>query len=195
MGIKDDAPMVDMAAMRAYRLSRLQGEAQARDCAALLLLDPINIRYATGIKAGQIFATALSEPLRRGAGRWPGHGARLGDRQECLAARKPSAGPCRCRQSLTWRPGLGGMTGSRRGPGMPRRRCESGSARGESPWTSAIPTPSMPSGRRGSKSSPANPWSSAPLRSSARRRSPACCMRSPWPMPQWPACAGSSRPE
>ena len=56
MGIKDDAPMVDMAAMRAYRLARLQGEVQAHDCAALLLLDPINIRYATGIKAGQIFA-------------------------------------------------------------------------------------------------------------------------------------------
>ena len=53
MGIKDDASMVDMAAMRAYRLSRLQGEVQARDCAALLLLDPINIRYATGIKAGR----------------------------------------------------------------------------------------------------------------------------------------------
>ena len=56
MGIKDDAPMVDMAAMRRYRLSRLQGEVQAHDCAALLLLDPINIRYAAGIKAGQIFA-------------------------------------------------------------------------------------------------------------------------------------------
>ena len=56
MGIKDDAPMVDMAAMRAYRLARLQGEVQARDCAALLLLDPINMRYAAGIKAGQIFA-------------------------------------------------------------------------------------------------------------------------------------------
>ena len=56
MGIKDDAPMVDMVAMRRYRLARLQGEVQACDCAALLLLDPINIRYATGIKAGQIFA-------------------------------------------------------------------------------------------------------------------------------------------
>lgn len=56
MGIKDDAPMVDMAAMREYRLARLQGEVNAGDCAALLLLDPINIRYAAGIKAGQIFA-------------------------------------------------------------------------------------------------------------------------------------------
>ena len=56
MGIKDDAPMVDMAAMRAYRLARLQEEVQARDCTALLLLDPINMRYAAGIKAGQIFS-------------------------------------------------------------------------------------------------------------------------------------------
>ena len=56
MGIKDDAPMVDMAAMREYRLARLQAEVKARDCAAVLFLDPINMRYAVGIKAGQIFA-------------------------------------------------------------------------------------------------------------------------------------------
>ena len=55
MGIRDDAPMVDMAAMREYRLVRLQAEIRARDCAALLLLDPINMRYAAGIKSGQIF--------------------------------------------------------------------------------------------------------------------------------------------
>ena len=86
MGIKDDAPMVDMAALRVYRLSRLQDEVQARDCAALLLLDPINIRYAAGIKAGADLRDALPEPLRGGAGRRPGHGARLGDRKGCLAA-------------------------------------------------------------------------------------------------------------
>ncbi len=56
MGIRDDAAMVDMAAMRQYRLSRLQGEIQARDCAALLLVDPVNIRYAAGVKGGQIFS-------------------------------------------------------------------------------------------------------------------------------------------
>ena len=56
MGIRDDAPMVDMAAMREHRLARLQGEVNASGGAALLLLDPINIRYAAGIKAGQIFA-------------------------------------------------------------------------------------------------------------------------------------------
>ena len=56
IGIRDDAPMIDMGAMRAYRLARLQGEVQARDCAALLLLDPINMRYAAGIKFGQIFS-------------------------------------------------------------------------------------------------------------------------------------------
>ena len=56
MGIKDDAPMVDMAAMRKYRLARLQAEVEARDCAAVLLMDPINMRYAAAIKSGQIFS-------------------------------------------------------------------------------------------------------------------------------------------
>ena len=56
MGIKDDAPMVDMAAMREYRLARVQDELKTRDCEAALLLGPINMRYATGIKAAQIFA-------------------------------------------------------------------------------------------------------------------------------------------
>ena len=56
MGIRDDAHMADMAAMRRYRLARLQGELRACECAAFLLLDPINIRYAAGIKAGQIFS-------------------------------------------------------------------------------------------------------------------------------------------
>ena len=36
----------DMNAIRAYRLSRVQGEMRARDIAAVVLTDPLNIRYA-----------------------------------------------------------------------------------------------------------------------------------------------------
>ena len=56
MAIKDDDRMVDMAAMRKFRLERVQNEIKGNDCAAAILLGPINIRYATGTKNGQIFA-------------------------------------------------------------------------------------------------------------------------------------------
>ena len=56
MSLKDDMPMVDMAAMRRFRLGRLQAEIQSRGCAAAILRGPINIRYATGTRSGQIFA-------------------------------------------------------------------------------------------------------------------------------------------
>ena len=35
------------AALRQYRLGRVQAELKARDIAACVLLDPLNIRYAT----------------------------------------------------------------------------------------------------------------------------------------------------
>ncbi|MFQ5784836.1 MAG: aminopeptidase P family N-terminal domain-containing protein, partial [Alphaproteobacteria bacterium] len=34
--------------MRAYRLERVQNELKKRDYGAIVLFDPINIRYATG---------------------------------------------------------------------------------------------------------------------------------------------------
>ena len=40
-------PIVDLAALRAYRLARVQQQLRAHDCAAALLYNPINIRYAT----------------------------------------------------------------------------------------------------------------------------------------------------
>ena len=47
-GIGDRAtPIVDLAALRAYRLARVQQQLRAHDCAAALLYNPINIRYAT----------------------------------------------------------------------------------------------------------------------------------------------------
>ncbi len=36
----------DLPSLREYRLSRLQDQIKAHDCAGLLLFDPLNIRYA-----------------------------------------------------------------------------------------------------------------------------------------------------
>ncbi len=47
-GVKDNERQIDMRALRAYRMGRLQAELRRRDYAAALLLDPMNIRYATG---------------------------------------------------------------------------------------------------------------------------------------------------
>ncbi|HLI14305.1 MAG TPA: Xaa-Pro peptidase family protein [Alphaproteobacteria bacterium] len=47
-GLRDNERQIDMARLRAYRLGRLQAELRRRDYAAALLLDPMNIRYATG---------------------------------------------------------------------------------------------------------------------------------------------------
>src|SRR5690348_7129989 len=44
----DHRAQPDMARMRAYRIGRLQAELRALDCAAAVLYDPINIRYASG---------------------------------------------------------------------------------------------------------------------------------------------------
>lgn len=55
MTLQDGQEMVDMVAMRAYRLARVQAQIEANDCAAAVLIGPINIRYATGCGRGQIF--------------------------------------------------------------------------------------------------------------------------------------------
>ena len=47
-GVKDNERQIDMVALRAYRMGRLQAELRRRDYGAALLLDPMNIRYATG---------------------------------------------------------------------------------------------------------------------------------------------------
>ena len=54
MTLKDGDAMVDMVAMRKYRLARVQAQLEANECAAAVLLGPINIRYATGTGMGQI---------------------------------------------------------------------------------------------------------------------------------------------
>lgn len=60
-GLGDEA--LDEVALRAWRLGRLRGEMAARDIAACLLFDPVNIRYASGTRNMQVFS-ARNEPAR-----------------------------------------------------------------------------------------------------------------------------------
>ncbi|MSP82961.1 MAG: aminopeptidase P family protein [Alphaproteobacteria bacterium] len=62
MGLKDHETQIDMGRMRRYRLGRVQGQLKAKGCAAALLFDSINMRYATGSRSAQIFQ--LHTPYR-----------------------------------------------------------------------------------------------------------------------------------
>ncbi|WP_127598929.1 M24 family metallopeptidase [Nitratireductor alexandrii] len=62
----DRAPQteeIDLVAVRGYRLARLRAEMARRDIAALILSDPVNIRYATGTRNMQVFS-ARNAPSR-----------------------------------------------------------------------------------------------------------------------------------
>ncbi|NNF56128.1 MAG: aminopeptidase P family protein [Acidimicrobiales bacterium] len=54
---------IDLAGVRRYRRDQLRQEMERRDISALILSDPVNIRYATGSRNMQIF-TARNSPSR-----------------------------------------------------------------------------------------------------------------------------------
>lgn len=58
-----EAGEIDEAAVRRYRLGRIRAEMAARGIAALILTDPVNIRYASGARNMQVF-TARNGPAR-----------------------------------------------------------------------------------------------------------------------------------
>lgn len=58
-----DTEEIDLVAVRGYRLARLRAEMARRDIAALILSDPVNIRYATGTRNMQVFS-ARNAPSR-----------------------------------------------------------------------------------------------------------------------------------
>ena len=62
MSLKDDQSLLDMATMRRFRLARVQAELEAQECAAAILLGPMNTRYATGTRSAQIFS--MHHPTR-----------------------------------------------------------------------------------------------------------------------------------
>ena len=47
---------IDLVAVRGYRLGRVRAEMRKSDIAAVLLSDPVNIRYATGARNMQVFS-------------------------------------------------------------------------------------------------------------------------------------------
>ncbi|MDA0262418.1 MAG: Xaa-Pro peptidase family protein [Proteobacteria bacterium] len=60
--IKDFEIGIDMVALRGYRLGRVRDQLRSRGLGACLLLDPTNIRYASGFRMGPIFQ--MHVPLR-----------------------------------------------------------------------------------------------------------------------------------
>lgn len=54
---------IDLVAVRRYRRDQVRREMEAREISALILSDPVNIRYATGSRNMQIF-TARNTPSR-----------------------------------------------------------------------------------------------------------------------------------
>ena len=54
---------IDLKAVRQYRLKRVREQMQKREIDALILSDPVNIRYATGTRNMQIFS-ARNTPSR-----------------------------------------------------------------------------------------------------------------------------------
>ena len=54
---------IDLVSVRAYRLGRVRAEMRKREIAALIVSDPVNIRYATGARNMQVFC-ARNTPSR-----------------------------------------------------------------------------------------------------------------------------------
>ncbi|MCR9255498.1 MAG: Xaa-Pro peptidase family protein [Alphaproteobacteria bacterium] len=61
--LDDTDPTIDHVAVRGYRLGRVRAEMARRGVAAVILSDPVNIRYATGTRNMQVFS-ARNTPAR-----------------------------------------------------------------------------------------------------------------------------------
>ncbi len=64
--LTDQAPeseRIDLGAVRRYRRDRVRAEMAARDIAALIISDPVNVRYTTGARNMQVF-TSRNTPSR-----------------------------------------------------------------------------------------------------------------------------------
>jgi Xaa-Pro aminopeptidase len=73
---------IDGAALRIGRLARLQAELRARDLAGCVLFDPVNMRYATGLRNYQVMQMHI--PFRYAF--VPADGSRLGEHARRWAA-------------------------------------------------------------------------------------------------------------
>lgn len=59
---RDQGPAIDLRRLRLERLQRVRDELRAHDCAACVLFDPVNIRFATDARNMQVFM--LRNPAR-----------------------------------------------------------------------------------------------------------------------------------
>jgi Xaa-Pro aminopeptidase len=55
--LKSPLPLSTLQAARAYRLGRIRDQLKRHDCAAILLYDPVNIRYALDVSNMQLWMT------------------------------------------------------------------------------------------------------------------------------------------
>ena len=55
----DTEGMIDVPRLRAYRLNRLRAQMVAHDLAAVILLEPLSIRYAVGVRNCALFQTHI----------------------------------------------------------------------------------------------------------------------------------------
>ena len=55
--LKSPVPLATLKSARAYRLGRLREQLKRHDCAAILLYDPVNIRYALDVSNMQLWMT------------------------------------------------------------------------------------------------------------------------------------------
>ena len=55
--LKSPVPLATLKAARAYRQGRIRAELKRHDCAAILLYDPVNIRYAFDVSNMQLWMT------------------------------------------------------------------------------------------------------------------------------------------
>ncbi|MEQ8370136.1 MAG: Xaa-Pro peptidase family protein [Alphaproteobacteria bacterium] len=62
VGLKDFESQIDMAALRQGRLARAQQALRAANCPAMVLYDPVNVRYCTGTRQMQVYS--LQNPHR-----------------------------------------------------------------------------------------------------------------------------------
>ena len=66
-GVRIELAALPPVAVERMRLHRLQSELQKREIGAVLLCDPINVRYATDCRSMQIWTKATRKLLDNGA--------------------------------------------------------------------------------------------------------------------------------
>jgi Xaa-Pro dipeptidase len=58
--VKPDKTAIDEIAIRQYRLDRVRRLSEQDDISAILLFDPVNIRYSNGSRNMQVWSSGLT---------------------------------------------------------------------------------------------------------------------------------------